>query len=149
MGREEDSVSDLIAKIGAAIDEDERRAKWAATVIEGRWDSWEVVAQQLFACCDTVIRIDRVGQHLMHTADPARVLRQAAAHRKILEVHAFFTKTGHCSFYSVQIGIDRTQCWHCPACGGRDWDIDGDNKPCPTILALAESYGIEQREADV
>lgn len=78
-------TDDLIAWLNAQLDEDERRAEWAATLIDGKWDSWQVVAQQLFACCDTVPRIDRVGQHLMHTSDPARVLREAAAKRSIIE----------------------------------------------------------------
>lgn len=81
------STDDLIAWLNAQIDEDERRAKWAATVIDGNWDSWEVVAQQLFACCDTVPRIDRVGQHLMHTSDPARALREVEAKRRLLDLH--------------------------------------------------------------
>jgi hypothetical protein len=34
--------NDLISWLNAQLDEDERRAKWAATVIDGKWDSWEV-----------------------------------------------------------------------------------------------------------
>lgn len=65
-------------------DEAQHRAELAQQVIAGTWDSWEVVAQQLHACCDTVPGIGRVGQLLQMDADPAWVLADIAAKRALL-----------------------------------------------------------------
>lgn len=66
----------------ARYDEAQRRAELAQQVIAGDWDCWEVVAQQLHACCDTVPAIGRVGQMLQIDADPARVLAELTAKRR-------------------------------------------------------------------
>ena len=76
--------SDLVAFLRARLDETEQRAHLALQVIGGRWDSWEIVAQQLHACCNTVPGIGRAGQHLHHNADPRKVLADIAAKRRVI-----------------------------------------------------------------
>lgn len=66
----------------ARYDEAQRRAELAQQVIAGGWDCWEVVAQQLHACCDTVPMVGRAGQMLQLDADPARMLADLAAKRR-------------------------------------------------------------------
>jgi hypothetical protein len=121
---------DLISWLNAQIDEDERRAKWAATVIEGKWDSWEVVAQQLFACCDTVPRIDRVGQHLHYAADPARTLREVEAKRRIVAIHHPYE---HGVLYD-------SACHGCGFSGDLEDPITENVDDCPMLRAIASVY---------
>jgi hypothetical protein len=66
--------------------------------------------------------------------DPAAVLRRCAADRKILEHHAPNTH-----------GID---VYACTGCGSDDygWTVDHTND-CPTLLALAEGYGLTDEQA--
>lgn len=78
---------DIAQFIGERLDEKQRRAELAQQAIAGDWDSWELVAQQLHACCDTVPMIGRTGQLLQADADPAYVLRDVAAKRRILEMY--------------------------------------------------------------
>lgn len=86
----------IVEFLMARMDETEARAKLAASIIGtkafvrswGPWDSWEIIAQQLLACCDTVPQIDRAGQFLQADADPARVLREVAAKRRTLARHS-------------------------------------------------------------
>lgn len=80
-------MTDIADFITARLDEAYDRAELAQMAVTGSWDCWEVVAQQLAACCDTVPNIDRVGQLLQFDADPARVLVDIAAkHRLLAEV---------------------------------------------------------------
>jgi Family of unknown function (DUF6221) len=155
----------LVDRLRAALDEDERMAKaalfhprtWDETVgdnviigeDDGQWkaDGREIVsANQFRAAADDyqdAIHIYDEGGHTEEQAehiarhDPARVLRQVAAMRKILDEHDF------------QLKIDSTMhgkellCF-CPGCGGRDWEFESVGyQPCPTIRALAENYEIE------
>lgn len=67
--------------------------------------------------------------HIAHN-DPARVLRQVAAHRKILEIHS---DTGD---------------GDCRGCGlGNDGESLETVESCPTRLALVEGYGITEETA--
>lgn len=50
--------------------------------------TWQIVAQQLHACCDTVPKSGRALQHLMTTADPDITLGIIAGARKLLAAHA-------------------------------------------------------------
>lgn len=67
---------------------------------------------------------------------PAQVLRRCAADRKILAEHA--------------PAVDSWDPYACTGCGSDDygWNVDHTND-CPTLLALAEGYGLteEQRAA--
>lgn len=89
------TVDDLIARIRAAIGEDERIA-------------------------------ERCGPNWT-----ARLRRQAAAHRKLLDAH-----------HPVKHDYGDWACDGCGVTGDLDeprYDID----ECPVLLALAEAYGIE------
>lgn len=121
-------VDDLIAQIRAAIDEDERMAEAAfEQARHGEWEYRPGSDDGVYAAGGAieVFRSDAYGytrlgnaygQHIARH-DPARVLRQAAAHRTILEIHS----GPH-------------------SCGFSDYD---DADPCGTLLAFAEAYGIE------
>lgn len=151
-------MDDLIAHIRAAIDEDERIAlaanpsPWRFRIPNANHLDQNTIfgdgeprgVDKLRQVCNVEMAWEREANaaHIVRH-DPARVLRQVAAHRKILDLHDYISKTGHCAFFDRERGIHRTQCWHCPGCGGRDWDIDGFNSPCPSVLALADAYGIE------
>lgn len=67
------------------------------------------------------------GRH-MARHDPARVLRQVAAMRKILDEH--------------EIEEPGTDYQYCRSCQDHERH-DAHSAPCPTLLALAEAYGIE------
>lgn len=74
---------------------------------------------------------------------PDRIERQARAFRKILEIHNYVVKEELRGRLGVPGAGGLVTFYFCPGCGGRDWDIDGFDSPCPTVLALAEAYGIE------
>jgi hypothetical protein len=157
---------DLIAKIRAAIDEDERVAlaatpgpwhvansidfegvvvhgpdtiKWAG--IDSKTGLWvehlgpvEVVEEDT-ENGPTVGRVD--AEHMVRH-DPTRVLRQAAALRKILELHQRIAGDPHYDHPDT-----------CTECGTSIYDRNGQQRtsqrswPCPTLLALADIYGID------
>ena len=77
-------MTDPAEYLTAQYDEAQYRAELAQQAIGGDWDCWEVVAQQLTACCDTVPMVGRAMQLLHHDADPARVLADLAAKRALL-----------------------------------------------------------------
>lgn len=113
------TVDDLIAKIRAAIDEDERIAKAAKEVADGYVG-------------DVVPDGGPQGWTDLHglRQDPDRTLAMVAAHREILELHERSENYPH----------ECTECGDFGDCGcargSEDW-------PCPTLLALAKGYGIE------
>lgn len=110
---------DLIAKIRSAIDEDERLAKVAIEVLEGQGWTWQGLADGLWK--QDVYGADPLWDYL-ERQDPARVLRQVAANRKMLDLHDQSEAHGDFTY--------------CRACGTTA-------RPCETLRALAEAYGIE------
>lgn len=110
-------MTDLIAKLRAALDDDERiaraaRAKYFTSKVLGQFSA-----------------IGDMRHAIRH--DPARVLRQVAAMRKVLDLHQPF------------IADEDEPDPICQTCteGSHLYDISA--YPCPTLLALAEAYGIE------
>lgn len=141
---------DLIERLRAAIDETERVAL-AATPGPWRVDS-EDYAEIIYGNDDmvSVVSGGRWGDEAsvfdstadaIHIArhDPASTLRRCAADRKILELHVpVILHAGHPLVPPVA-GATRRVCRSCsPMVGSAD-----DSWPCPTLLALAEAYGIE------
>jgi hypothetical protein len=112
-------MSDLIAKINAKLDAEELAARDA---IKQSHTSRRLIDGQMVA---VPIRPSRWRGAAW---PPERVLRQVTAHRKILELHAarLVTLPGWDS------NPDTPWCGECNA-----------RFPCPTLLALAEAYGIE------
>ncbi len=134
-------MSELTEKIRSAIDLSEEAALGP---VEKRWrvdgaNSCQVYVRRpdystrTIAWCGNGHEDDFANViHIAHH-DPAAVLRQVAAHRKILDRHDAL----------VRLGPDGIKRYHCGTCGGRDWDIDYFTEPCAEVLALAEAYGIE------
>lgn len=71
-----------------------------------------------------------VGDHIMLN-DPDAVLRRCAADRKILAMHEY-----------AQLRSKHGPGFYCDPCHVDDGVIEGGGN-CPTILALAEAYGLE------
>lgn len=129
-------TADLIAFLRARLDEDEQVAR-AATA-----GPWSTMGRRVL---DPTPPSDRLGVgmavgHAAATADfnetaahiarwdPHRVLAEAEAKRKTLELHPPQELTG--------FDVDGWE-WtgnHCPECGGEDW-------PCGTVRALLAIYG--------
>lgn len=126
-------MDDRIARIREAIDEDERRAEAAFDQARhGEWEYRPGSDDGLYAAGGAIeiFRSDAYGytriggaygQHIARH-DPARVLLQVAAHRKMLELHDQSETHGDFTY--------------CRACGTTA-------RPCETLRALAEAYGIE------
>lgn len=123
-------TDDLVAFLKARLDEDEQAAKAATS---GRWmaldggvmaledESWPVTSTETE--CE---RDDRV--HIARW-DPARVLAEVQAKRRIIERH-------HEVIWTEWHDVRETACGHCSQPGGRRvaW-------PCPDVLDIAEVYG--------
>lgn len=142
MANEEVETADWIERLRTAIDEDERIAQRAGAD-EPSW----IYHRETFTVASASYPIagykgrngppinDVDGEH-MALHDPARVLRQVAAHRKILELH-----------HEQPAG-------KCFTCSYTNWmQIDVGEWPCHTVRALAEAYGLgellpPQRETD-
>jgi hypothetical protein len=157
---------DLIEKLKAAIAVDEqiaRRAAWSVsdhtyapvdvddqkTEMTSHW-----VTRGVFGIHKRVMVDDpgwepkvtdtvwlEVGDHIaLH--DPARVLREVAAKRKILELHVrVILRAGGGADYYKTTNV-------CRSCEPRRGALVGEHSwPCPTLLALAEGYGITGEEA--
>lgn len=137
---------DLIARIRAAIDEDERRARaaddghgWVAEsglygpsvrvglAEEAVWS--REVNHQVWTCedeadgCPDVSRAWMAEGTHMARHDPAHVLAMVEAHRKILDAHPAYTREGH-----------RPWCGTC--------DDQTQDYPCETVSALAAAYDL-------
>jgi hypothetical protein len=134
-------VTTLADQVRAALDETERIARdacqenwrWYAedkTVIthrdeDGEWDAYR----------PTGTRAD--AYHIAHN-DPASALRMVAAHRKILDLH------GPDDQRNRRGTFDQRRCVACLTDRyGYSDDWEPDPWPCPTVLALAEAYGVE------
>jgi hypothetical protein len=133
-------VKELIAFLRARLDEDERIARTAASVGYAdlrslpvpvkRWDTGDVAAHW---------RDGEGGQSnpsAVHIArwDPARVLADVEANRRILDLHKPWNAGGYHRANTTP-APDR---WLCATC-------DGDNManvlaPCPTVRLLALPY---------
>lgn len=72
------------------------------------------------------------------------VLRQVAAHRKILELHRIEFFPPKLNVYTGLMEWPHGR-WYCPVCSERRDGVEqlADGQACPTVLALAEAYGIE------
>jgi len=110
-------TGDLAAFLAARLDEDENRARAA----QAEWDSpsvryeWEDLPDEVFAHA--------------RTHDPARVLREVAAKRAILELH-----------HIRRIGTWPV-CTHCrPVDPEYTDDLTSEPWPCRTLRALAAVY---------
>jgi len=151
---------DLIEKLRAAIDEDERLAKAAAwSVADHTYAPADVDEQKIEACGHWVARgvlgihkqvtVDdpgwdpkvtdtvwnEVGVHVVRQ-DPARVLRQIATHRKILDLHRPYEQRQRMAWGEITA---------CSTCGSVD---DSPTEwPCATLLALAEAYDLTDGRA--
>ncbi|WP_406145080.1 hypothetical protein [Streptomyces anulatus] len=77
------------------------------------------------------------------TNDSKMVLRRCAADRKILAAHPYSTQVVNPSYGPHSAGFG------CETC--HDWDgVPEGRGNCPTILALAEAYGLDDEDnADV
>jgi hypothetical protein len=107
-------VDDLITRLRAAIDEEERIANAAIrTLADGGW-TWQGLVDGLWK--RDVYDLDPLWEYIERNDADGR-LRQVAAHREILDIHS----GPH-------------------SCGFSDYD---DADPCGTLLALAKAYGIE------
>ncbi|WP_203911231.1 DUF6221 family protein [Rhizocola hellebori] len=145
----------LIDKLKAALDEDERIALRAAG-FSPTWsydretftiDSAEGSVAARKAGGSPINDVD--GEHIARH-DPARALRQVAAHRKLLELHPIYSKP-KLGFIAApdrkdpavmyeQVGVE----YMCGKCD--QWRHEEFYHPepwCDTLLALAEVYGIE------
>lgn len=121
----------LIQAIRAAIDEDERIAVMAA--MRPGEETWQTSVrngpESIRAESGIHIASYVANEHRPHIVrhDPVRVLRQVAAHRKILDAHPMDS-------------MPRWRPW-CTTCHDETVDY-----PCDTIAALAEAYGIDPAE---
>lgn len=121
-------MTDLITRLREAIDEDERLARaavrfggpppphmdgpgvWFAVGMESQYDA-------------------SVDEHIARH-DPARVLREVAAKREILELHQYQYEHPHSYCVSCELNPATTY-------------VRQDGPWCPGVLALAKGYGIE------
>lgn len=120
---------DLVARLTAALDETEARARavvdenWREDVAEsGNWNEYD----------------EGVREHIL-AHDPERELRMIAAHRKILNLHRSWDDA-----YPDLANPDYPE-RGCIGCGfdGQEERITENVDRCPIVLALAEAYGIE------
>jgi hypothetical protein len=122
-------MSDLIAKLRAALDEDERVAREACDNDSGEWfdgDDWNVWRAEEIDPHDELEQHELVvygnvkpqSEHIARH-DPARALRQVAAMRKVLDL------AERLDFYETDNCLVRMP------------------DPQELVLALAEAYGIE------
>lgn len=131
----------LLDRIREALDEDERVAREACDNDSGEWfmgRKWNVDrAEELWPGEEdeehALVVFGNIKDQSLHIErfNPARVLRQVAAMRKVLELHS------------------RTSHGECNGCGlesADDYAVTDVNH-CPTLLALAEAYGLDREDA--
>lgn len=136
---------DLVERLRAAIDEDERAARYALQV--GGTGVWTEVSSGVL-CLEGVDGWDglhalgdqRLTRH-MEVHDPARVLRQVAAHREILAEHEHMTWGVGGSIYEYRPEREERGCRIC-AYNDKTEMVDAAGW-CATVRALARAYGIE------
>jgi hypothetical protein len=137
-------VSDLVEFLRARLDEDEEIARRNMSPIRPRQGKWQFVTdsgmQVRDADGDHLIVTHtwpNEGEHIAHW-DPAHVLVEIDAKRRIIDLHGYTTAHGWV------IGVDRT-CTECatgyPGSGPADeGDFDPTPWPCPTLRLLALPY---------
>ncbi|MEU0098280.1 DUF6221 family protein [Streptomyces sp. NPDC006267] len=111
------------------------RTRWDA-----KMDSFEVVTESGLLVASGLS--PGVAGHIAGN-DPASALRRCAADRKILAAHPCTTRVINPSYGPHSAGFG------CETC--HDWDGTPEGRGnCPTILALAEAYGLDDEDnADV
>jgi hypothetical protein len=127
-------MDDLIAFLHARLDEDEKEA---ATASPGPWhanpEQDEVVAVDGETVADGfALNSQQLRATVRHIVrhDPARVLREVEAKRRILELH----KAVHYRQYDPPA-------WICLECSSRDDDhYHVTDAPCETVRLLALPY---------
>jgi hypothetical protein len=130
-------VDDLVAALRAAIDADERIAL-AVGPEDQLFDGTGIVDAAYVEGPRRMVLPSHLARYLARH-DPARVLRQVAAHRKILRAHPI---------QSERRGWDAGTTWYGCRCA---LDEDGDilfsrEILCEIIPPLAEGYGIQVEE---
>jgi hypothetical protein len=121
-------VPDLHGWITQQIDKTEHQARAAAELQAPQWTCPSTGVVDLGD--DLIATGDRDVAYHIALHDPAMVLRRCTADRKILEVHKPYGGRGYGGHA-------------CTGCGelSEDWAVDHTNG-CPTLLALAEGYGL-------
>lgn len=125
-------MTDLLANLKAAIDEDERIARAAAPApwcVNDTSDLHLLHDANDGELAETACWLgERYRATYDHFArhDPARVLRQVEAHRKILELHPH-----------ARLPTDPPE-YVCETCE----PLEATRTACGTVMALAEVYGI-------
>lgn len=138
-----EQLAELISPGGYAPDEwriePSRSGRWVEIVAYSRTN----IEPPEAASREQVVALTQMGRNehlLIAMHDPASVLRRCAADRKILDTHK----------PTAGFWIDYYACEGCGMDGSdpADWITDHVND-CPTLLALAEGYGLteEQRAA--
>ncbi|MFF5259485.1 DUF6221 family protein [Actinomadura viridis] len=116
-------MNDLVGFIEARLDEDERIARRCDGADEcGRWTATGTVVD--------FCQVEMEGFHPAHAEhiarhDPARVLREVQAKRRVLARHCLSPAEGD----PERPWDDRDDCQY-----------DGDEWPCPDLLTLAMAY---------
>ena len=133
-------TTDLVAFLRARLDEDHRIAAVAAGMDAGSsWvaDDYDVLGDGTAAEATSFPQAEHIARH-----DPARVLREVAAKRRILFAHEpVLLRKGSGADYYVTATVCRT-------CGGTDALYDDGTAPpdrpaaypCPTLRLLALPY---------
>jgi hypothetical protein len=126
----------IVAFVNARLDEDEREATWAAEEAGGA--AWTIRSTDVVLADDTDRYVSGNAQNEVrdHIAryDPARVLTDVAAKRRLLDLHE--------PIPSCSAGI--LQCRHCAdlchSGSGLSCDSPDAPYPCPTVRLLAASF---------
>lgn len=144
-------MRDLVEKLNAALDEEERIAlaahadepRWEARNADGGFhmeDPWVGYKDDLGTVA-TGMR-EETAVH-MAFQDPKRALRRVAAHRKILEIHRIEERWT--LRMSGERKLDGRGCVICDRTG--DGLIYMPEQACATLLALAEEYELTDDSA--
>lgn len=126
-------MTEIIAKLRAALDDDERAidAYEAHRAAEGRcvnFEGQDPADYTQFDSCAVHIATYKVCRY----GDMGFGRRQVAAIRKILDLH---------QRYPNPYNTNESACSSCDEYRYETWF--SDDQGCPTVLALAEAYGIE------
>lgn len=122
---------DVTPGLHAWIEGEIRRREEAATPLVG------------LGTCPDYSHCQAECSHEVGVNDSAAILRRCAADRKILAAHPYTTRVINPGYGPQSAGFG------CETC--HDWDgVPEGRGNCPTILALAEAYGLEPAdETDV
>lgn len=150
-------MPDLVERLTAALDEEEQIAN--AAIREAGGGHWEATTDGIYTDGGIVFHgatyggthlEEAYGQHIIRH-DPARVLRQVEAHRKILEKHPHHRFQEPLKADSPFEDDHRAAFAEDPryvGCGLCDWDyryeVVEPSWWCDTVLAIAAIYGIEE-----